>query len=638
MKPELLAPASNQATLKAAVENGADAVYLGVQEFNARRRADNFEVKDLKDIVKYTHKNGVKTFVVLNILIKNAELNRFLDTVHKIYSAGVDAVIVQSIPIANFIKENFPEMEVHLSTQATVTNSEFKDILNVDRVVMPREQSLDQIKKFMKNTEIPVEVFVHGALCFAYSGQCLFSSFVSGNRSANRGMCSQPCRMIYNKKYPLSMKDLCVVDRIPELIEAKITSFKIEGRLRSASYVAAATRLYRKAIDSYYEGNFKVDLELFEDLKLAFNRDFTEGYMFESTDLRSKDNSSNQGIYMGVVLPNQKIRLETKISVGDGVAIWRDDASNGGVITTIERLGKKVTKANKGDKVILNLKLERRDKLYKTSSVIRKTYEKLIHNKEIKTIPRKPVKVSLPEFKSEIPEKQLLVKVYTLAQAEQVAEEGADIIFYSIFANDFPSVWKKPGKLYGTVPRLLNDEDIPRVLERVKNMDGLMIGDLGLIEKLKDKDLYLDYSANIFNDLDLDFVKKHGATPIISPELSLSEIAEFKNKNFPVLIHGDIIIMNTKFPLEDKKLVDQKEFKFRVISGFRIKQILNSKTLGMFNNVSEVQEIGIKRFYLDLRKTPRRLTSIYQKIITGEEMKSKLEKGHTTGHFYRATE
>ncbi|MBT6774802.1 U32 family peptidase, partial [Candidatus Woesearchaeota archaeon] len=245
MKIELLLPVGNQENLAAAVENGADAVYFGIDKFNARRRADNFKLEKIKEVIDYCHQNGVRCYCTLNILIKNEEIEEFFKTITQLYLDGIDAVIIQHLSFLPIIKKNFPGLEVHLSTQTTITNTHFYDLIkDADKIVLPRESSQEEIKNFIDKTKLPTEIFVQGALCFSYSGKCLFSSFLGG-RSGNRGLCAQPCRRKYNGKYLLSMKDLCLVKEIPNLIKMGVSSLKIEGRLRSTKYVAAATKLYR---------------------------------------------------------------------------------------------------------------------------------------------------------------------------------------------------------------------------------------------------------------------------------------------------------------------------------------------------------------------------------------------------------
>ena len=231
LKPELLAPAGDWESLQAAVQNGADAIYLGGREFNARVNAKNFSSGDLGRAVRYCHEQGVKVYLTMNTLVKNSEMQRYFDTLSSAYSIGIDGVIVQHLSFVEIIKKNYLDLAVFVSTQGAIGNTASASILKAaDRIILPREMSLADIKR-MVDAGIKVEVFVHGALCFSYSGLCLFSSFVDG-RSGNRGCCAQLCRQKFNNQYPLSTKELCLVNRIPELIKAGVTAFKIEGRMR----------------------------------------------------------------------------------------------------------------------------------------------------------------------------------------------------------------------------------------------------------------------------------------------------------------------------------------------------------------------------------------------------------------------
>ena len=264
--PELLAPAGNWECVRAAVANGADAVYFGLPRFNARMRADNFSEAELPEVVQFCHKHGVKAFVAFNTLVFTGELEAAAEALRLLSRAGVDALIVQDVGLIRLARRIVPELPIHASTQMTVTSPEgvaFAESLGVARVVLGREVSLREMDRF--NTEpdtgMPLEVFVHGALCVAYSGQCLTSESL-GQRSANRGECAQACRMPYDlvvdgrqtdlgdKRYLLSPQDLAAVDHIPALLDAGIISFKIEGRLKSPEYVAAVCQVYRRAIDS----------------------------------------------------------------------------------------------------------------------------------------------------------------------------------------------------------------------------------------------------------------------------------------------------------------------------------------------------------------------------------------------------
>jgi U32 family peptidase len=265
-RPELLSPAGNWECLRAAVANGANAIYFGLNRFNARLRADNFREEELPEIMGYLHRYGVRGFVTLNTLIFTNELRDAGHMLVQLAEAGVDAIIVQDPGLARLAREVAPDLELHASTQMTITSPEGLELakeLGISRAILARELSLRELKRFPTN-EFPVEVFVHGALCVAYSGQCLTSESL-GQRSANRGECAQACRLPYqliidgrlkdlgDKRFLLSPQDLAGIDEIPELIRLGIASFKIEGRLKSPEYVAAVTQVYRDGIDRAME-------------------------------------------------------------------------------------------------------------------------------------------------------------------------------------------------------------------------------------------------------------------------------------------------------------------------------------------------------------------------------------------------
>jgi putative protease len=266
LRPELLAPAGNWDCARAAVANGADAIYFGLPAFNARMRADNFTEADLPALMRFIHAHGVRGYLTLNILIFTSELPQAAKFLREAEEAGVDAIIVQDLGLVRLARAVAPRLEIHASTQMTITSPEgvhFARTIGVDRVVVARELSLRELAKFRRDDPdmLPVETFVHGALCVAYSGQCLTSESL-GQRSANRGECAQACRLPYDlvvdgatrdlgdKRYLLSPQDLAAIDDIPALIEAGVMSFKIEGRLKAPEYVAAVTQVYRRAIDA----------------------------------------------------------------------------------------------------------------------------------------------------------------------------------------------------------------------------------------------------------------------------------------------------------------------------------------------------------------------------------------------------
>lgn len=338
-KVELLAPAGNFECLKAAINNGANAVYLGGKNFSARAFANNFDKDELIKAVEYAHLRDVKVYVTLNTILNEDEISNAIKMAEFYYQNNVDALLVQDLGLFYYIKTNFPDFELHCSTQMHVHN--IQGILNAKklgfkRVVIARESSLDFIKEATKQG-IEIETFVHGAICVSYSGQCLMSS-VTKNRSANKGMCAQCCRLKYelfdeqdNKiktdtDYLLSPKDMCLINDIPKLIEAGVSSFKIEGRLKSSAYVGYVTSMYRKAIDAYYNNEkFVLTNEETDNLKVLFNRNFTNDYLFNRNDLFGQVTPNHLGIEIGEVISNKNnhtyIKLSSTLNQFDGIRI-----------------------------------------------------------------------------------------------------------------------------------------------------------------------------------------------------------------------------------------------------------------------------------------------------------------------------
>ena len=409
---ELLSPVGDFDCLKAAVQNGANAVYFGGQLFNARYSAKNFDKDGIRDAVNYAKSRNVKINFTLNILLKNNEFDDAIDVVKYIYELGVDAVIVDDLGFAKYIIDNFPGMEVHGSTQMTIHNLDgaiaLKN-LGYTRVVLARESTLSDIDYICRNANIDIEAFVHGALCISYSGQCLFSSAIGG-RSGNRGRCAQPCRMYYNmletsdnvsyknigKGFLISPRDLCGLDFIPDLIKAGVKSFKLEGRMKTPEYVATVTRIYRKYIDLALSDNeYVVDKNDLHDLMLAFNRGgFSKGFLGgdDNHDYVFEEKPSNQGLYIGNISKIDKknglISLKTNepLDIGDTFLVQQEDHKY--TISEILKNGSHVKSAAIGDLVTIGRvkgKLELGDKIFKiNSSVISKEIKEFNSHEHVK--------------------------------------------------------------------------------------------------------------------------------------------------------------------------------------------------------------------------------------------------------------
>lgn len=372
-KPELLSPAGSLESVYAAVENGCDAVYMGGKNFSARYYAQNFSDDELKKAIEYCHLRNVKIYITVNTLYKEKELDPLLEFIREIYEIGADAVIVQDFGAAMLIKKIFPDLPLHGSTQMTahhVSDVEFLKQAGFQRVVLSRELYLEEIKQIIKDTGVEVECFVHGALCVSYSGQCLMSSMIGG-RSGNRGRCAQPCRLPYQlfknsnietdkEKYLLSPKDILTLERIPDLIQMGVHSFKIEGRMKRPEYVGGVTRLYRKYIDLYFEENWngKIDEKDIKTLQQLFNRGgFSQGYIHNhklgGIHMMSVERPKNWGLYLGKVIAYDRKRKKCIIQTvedlqpGDGIEIWTEKLPHPGTMIT--------STSKAGDHIILSI-------------------------------------------------------------------------------------------------------------------------------------------------------------------------------------------------------------------------------------------------------------------------------------------
>ncbi len=345
-KPEILAPVGGFTQLQAAIENGADAVYFGLSHFNARARANNFEPEALPEIMARLHERGLLGFVTFNTLIFDEELAQAEAMLRQIVDAGVDAVIVQDLGAVRLIRAVSPDLPIHGSTQMTVTSAEGASLIGqmgVERVVLARELTVDEIAAVARDTDVELEVFVHGALCVSYSGQC-FSSEAWGGRSANRGQCAQACRLPYDMivdgdrrdlgdvRYLLSPQDLMGVDQIEALVEAGVSCFKIEGRLKGPEYVALTTRTYREAVDRAWERSpWSLDAKGRRDLTQIFSRGMTPGFLDGVRHQRLVDGRAprHRGVLLGQVESvgpqGAFVRLQAPLKRGDGLVF---DAGN----------------------------------------------------------------------------------------------------------------------------------------------------------------------------------------------------------------------------------------------------------------------------------------------------------------------
>lgn len=329
-KIELLSPVGDERGLKAAVNSGANGVYFGAKSFNAREyAAENFDDKAIENAIKFAKLRNVKVYITVNTLVYNDEIDKAILLIKNIYNMGADAIIVQDFGIIDIVRNNL-NIPMHASTQMSCNNTysvKLLEKLGIERVVLARETSIENIKEIRKNINIELETFIHGALCVSFSGQCAYS-YLHGGRSANRGACAQACRMEYSggkTDYPLSAKDLMTIDIIPNLIESGINSFKIEGRAKRSEYVAITTSIYRKAIDFALQ-NKNIETEKYkESLIKIFNRGgFSEGYYYNSKDIFENYKPNHNGEFIGKITDYKKnkiyIKADKELNVYDGLS------------------------------------------------------------------------------------------------------------------------------------------------------------------------------------------------------------------------------------------------------------------------------------------------------------------------------
>lgn len=361
-KPELMIPASSLEVLKTAVTFGADAVYIGGEVFSLRAKSKNFSMDDMREGIAFAHAHGTKVYVTANILAHNGDLNGIEAYFHELKEIGPDALIISDPGVFQIAKEICPEIDVHISTQANNTNYRtyrFWHTLGARRVVSARELSIEEIKELRANIpdDLEIETFIHGAMCISYSGRCLLSSYFTG-RDANQGACTHPCRWKYaimeetrpgeylpvyeNERgtYIFNSKDLCMIEHIPEMVDAGIDSFKIEGRMKTALYVAVVTRTYRQAIDDYFTDpalyHSRMDYYKDEIAKCTY-RQFTTGFFFGKPDHDTQIYDSNTYIkaytYLGLIGENRSdgyyaLEQRNKFSVGEEIEIMKPDGTD----------------------------------------------------------------------------------------------------------------------------------------------------------------------------------------------------------------------------------------------------------------------------------------------------------------------
>lgn len=460
-KVELLSPAGSIQSAIAAIQNGCDAIYMAGSRFGARAYATNFDEVKMKEAIAYAHGYGVKIYITLNTLIHDDELEDCFSYIQFLYESKVDAIIVQDMGILDYIRRTYPDFEVHASTQMHVYNESsllLLKSLGVKRAVLAREVTIEEIRQLSK-IDIELEVFVHGALCVAYSGQCLFSAMI-GNRSGNRGECAQGCRMpytliddnnkIYNEGYLLSLKDLNTIDKIEDIVHSNVSSLKLEGRMKKSEYVASITQMYRNALN-HIDNNKKyiVSNQTMKQNKILFNRGYTHGFMYQDTGnkLYNPIRPNHMGIEVGKVIKANKdkitIQLCEDLNQHDGIRfIMKEDI--GCKVNRMYQNDLLVNKASKGSIIQLDntFYVEVGCKVLKTSDYY---LEKQIQKEIEEELRRVSITMHFEAHANET------MKLYVFDDAHQVEVKGNIVEEAKKLASSEELVYKQLSKTKDTI-------------------------------------------------------------------------------------------------------------------------------------------------------------------------------------------
>lgn len=668
-KIEILAPVGSPETLKAAVLTGADAVYFGMPNFNARRNAQNFSQDEVKNAIEYCHSRGVKVHITLNTLIKDAEISEMVDTVKTICQSGADAIIVQDLGVAKIIKSVCPDISLHASTQMTVgTLSGLYKLkeLGFSRAVLPRELSYDEIKYLCENSPIELEMFIHGALCMCVSGQCLMSA-VLGSRSGNRGLCAQPCRLPFKVQngtgHDLSLKDLSLIEHIPELSEMGICSFKIEGRMKRPEYVSAVVTACKKSAKGEYNSLIKKDLA---DL---FSRSgFTDGYY-----------TDRPGREMFGFREKENVQSATKELLNKYSVLYEKEQSRYNVSFTFEgKIGEKAVLKAESDDITVIVESEMpceapinrpvsperiedalskcggtqffAEKVHITGSVdyslpvsalnsMRRNALELLEKKLSFKGERKLLPPPVPtEIQSENSR-----KIYCrFDNAGQIPKNiDCDMIFVPLGQEKDLYQVELPHGMFG------KDEKVEKMLRKSSaeyclchTLDGVAVA------KKCGKKVIVSPSMNIINSLSMDTAKELGISEvIISNETTVEKFGKI-SAPLPkgLMVYGRIPLMLTKnCPVKNGKtcsecnrnseITDRMGIKFPVRCYMGFSEILNSRPIYMADRMGEIPPCDILffNFTTETEKEVAEVMSAYE-----NEKKPTIE--FTRGLLYRGVE
>lgn len=692
---ELLAPAGNFECLVAAVQSGADAVYLSGKLFGARSFADNFSLEEIEKAVDYCHIRSARVYVTVNTLILDTEFEELCDYLRFLNRIGVDGIIVQDLGIVQVAAQIVPDLPIHASTQMTVMNSagvRTLEKMGIKRVVLAREVSLDDIKEISKNTTAELEIFAHGALCMSYSGQCLMSSIIGG-RSGNRGKCAQPCRLPYSvngkskKAFYMSLKDLAALEHIEELRMAGIASLKIEGRMKGPAYVAAVVGVYRKYIDNPHPVEEK-DIEL---LDMIFNRGgLTDGYLTGNKGtnmfaLDKPDNPYRKGsdelvstILKSIKTENRKLILDCEIEI-------RKEAKPEIIVKTkcfkTAYQGEKLTETAKQNPLTVegvkaqlsktggtpfefsNISVRLDDDVFLSASEINKLRRNVLelfekeYLQSFRRMDEDVLYVAKLSNLSEITKSGYVCEVTTFEQFYALKEFPYDLFYIPLHLLEENAEYFRDykEKIVIVPPSIIGENEQRDVFEKIDKLlsagfYAVLAMNIALVERFKKYRIIAGLRLNIFNSYALEFCKKCQAIYAeLSPELSLRQIRELK-KSLPVqaMVYGRLPIMMTEncvikngagCPCKGNgTITDRLGMKFPVIKDGNLCRniILNCKKTFMAFDMEKIKNAGVNFFRLYFTdEEPEECVKISESFLSNTGYRPE---DFTSGHFVKGVQ
>ncbi len=699
---EILAPAGSYESLKAAILAGADAVYIGGSRFGARAYANNLDEDQLLEAIDYVHLHGRKIYLTVNTLLKDDEISQLFDYLLPYYMQGLDAVIVQDVGVFEFVKKNFPDLPIHVSTQMTVTNEAaamfFKE-QGAERIVPARELNLKEIREMKEATGLEIECFVHGALCYGYSGQCLLSSMIGG-RSGNRGQCAQPCRLPYSvngikSQDILSLKDLCTIEMIPALIEAGIDSFKIEGRMKQPEYVYTVVSMYRKYVDLYFKNGKKKFKVLKEDIKLLQGiyrrRGYCEGYYNQHNGKNMISLKRPEETVEDIQIPEFKIKenINGKLILSEGhaakIELQYGDCiaeCEGAIVQTAQnqplaadRIDKQMRKTGTTQFEFQKLDIDvqgkiflpmqslnelRRQAIEKLEQEILKSYRRTAASKQGLVLTSSKDTVSAErKITVSVQEKEqlrLAIKNKNIAIIYVDSKIAADADCTRILADK-----EEAQKVYFSMPYIFRSESMKKmgqlfdILEEY--YDGVLIRNWEsyqwLLRHGYTKPIVSDYNLYVFNRWSKQFFEKTSISGMTAPvELNVKELGKLDISEASLIVYGYQPVMfsagcvwkNTQKCTHEESvlyLIDryQKKFAVKNCCSYCYNVIYNSAPLVLVNNKDEIERLNPAFLRLDFTfesvNEMKRILEMYCDVFLYGKEADVSGMDYTRGHFKR---